>query len=362
VVAVFRVLTLGYAAALIVHDHHGYARPGIGFAALAAISAWTAVTVTAYARPRRRTPWLICTDVAVAVLLVVSTRLVDTAGQVSAGAPTIPAAWAASPVLACAVAGGPVGGLAAGAVIAAADLIERQALSQNTFNNIVLLLIAGGVGGYVVQLGLRAEAATARAASREAQTAERERIARGIHDSVLQVLALVNSRGRELGGEAAELARLAGEQESALRSLVSGAPAAQPGGGLLNLSPLLQPLGSSRVTVSCPASPVLLADAAARALACAAGAAIDNMRQHAGADASAWVLVEDDGAAVSVTIRDDGAGFAEGRLADAAAAGRLGVAQSISGRLRDVGGNARVTSAPGQGTQVELRVSRRPGC
>ena len=51
------------------------------------------------------------------------------------------------------------------------------------------------------------------AAQVEAATRERERLARGIHDSVLQVLALVRRRGEELGGEAAELGRLAGEQE-----------------------------------------------------------------------------------------------------------------------------------------------------
>ena len=41
-----------------------------------------------------------------------------------------------------------------------------------------------------------------------------------VHDGVLQVLALVQRRGLELGGEVAELGRLAGEQEVALRALV----------------------------------------------------------------------------------------------------------------------------------------------
>ncbi len=358
VVAVFRVVTLAYAAVLIIRGHHSYAHPGAGLAALAVMCAWTAITIAAYARPRGRQPWLICTDVAVAALLVLSTRLIDTGSRISAGAPTIPVSWAAASVLACAVAGGPVAGLAGAVVISAADIAERGTLPQSTFSNTVLVLIAGGVGGYVVRLGLRAEAAVDRAARREAAIAERERIARGIHDSVLQVLALVSTRGRELGGEAAELARLAGEQESALRSLVSGAPADRPGDGLLDVGGLLGPLGSSRVTVSCPAGAVLLADRPARALAAAAGEALDNIRRHAGAGARAWVLVEDDGAAVTVSIRDDGLGFSSGRLAEAAAAGRLGVAQSIVGRLRDVGGNACLTSSPGKGTEVELRVPR----
>ena len=71
------------------------------------------------------------------------------------------------------------------------------------------------------------------------------------------------------------------------------------------------------------------------------------------------MLVEDDGSSVTVSVRDNGLGFAAGRLAQAEAAGRLGVAQSIRGRLRDVGGSACVRSSPGQGTEVELRVPRR---
>jgi signal transduction histidine kinase len=360
VVGIFRVVTLAYAAFLVIRDHTGFARPAGGFLALTAMAVWTVVTVIAYARPGGRGPWLIGADVAVAALLVLSTRLILTAGQINAGAPTIPASWAASSVLACAVAGGPTGGLAGATVIAAADLAERQALPQSTFNNVVLVLIAGGVGGYVVQLGLRAEAAADRAARREAAIAERERIARGVHDSVLQVLALVSARGRELGGEAAELARLAGEQESALRTLVSGAAAtaAPPGGGVLDVAGLLEPMGSGCVTVSGPAGAVLLAEAPAHALAAAAGEALDNVRRHAGPDAKAWVLVEDDGAAVTVSVRDNGLGFAPGRLEEAEAAGRLGVAQSIRGRLRDVGGTARLTSTPGEGTEVELHVPR----
>ncbi len=357
-VAVFRVVALAYAAFLIIRNHHSYAHPAAGLLALAVMSAWTAITVIAYATPRGRTQWLICADVALAALLVLSTRLIDTASRISAGAPTIPVAWAASCVLACAVAGGPVAGLAGAAVIVAADLAERGALPQSTFSNAVLLLIAGGVGGYVVQLGLRAEVAVDGAARREAAIAERERIARGVHDSVLQVLALISAKGRELGGEAAELARLADEQESALRSLVSGASVGQSRAGLTDLGALLEPLGSSGVTVSCPAGCVLLPDAPARALAAAAAEALDNVRRHAGDGAQAWVLVEDDAVAVTVSIRDNGIGFADGRLAEAAGAGRLGVAQSIIGRLRDVAGSARLTSALGQGTEVELRVPR----
>ena len=127
-----------------------------------------------------------------------------------------------------------------------ADLIERQTRpTESTVDGLVLLLVVGGVGGYVVRVSLRAEAAADSAARKEAAIAERERIARGIHDSVLQVLALVSSRGKALGGEAAELGALAAEQEAALRSLVSGdstEPDAET--GLMDMRGLIEPLGS----------------------------------------------------------------------------------------------------------------------
>lgn len=59
-----------------------------------------------------------------------------------------------------------------------------------------------------------------------------------------------------------------------------------------------------------------------------------------------------------VTVRDDGPGIPEGRLVQAEGEGRLGVAQSIRGRLRDLGGTAELLSVPGQGTEVELRLPK----
>ena len=87
-------------------------------------------------------------------------------------------------------------------------------------------------------------------------------------------------------------------------------------------------------------------------------AALDNVRRHAGPDAHAWILVEDEPDEVIVTVRDDGPGIPEGRLDQAEGEGRLGVALSIRGRLRDLGGTAELISVPGQGTEVELKVPK----
>jgi signal transduction histidine kinase len=90
----------------------------------------------------------------------------------------------------------------------------------------------------------------------------------------------------------------------------------------------------------------------------AVAAAVENVRRHCPEGVRMWILVEDEPGGVVVTVRDEGPGIPAGRLDQAAAQGRLGVAQSIRGRLADLGGTATITSAPGQGTEVELRLGR----
>jgi signal transduction histidine kinase len=128
--------------------------------------------------------------------------------------------------------------------------------------------------------------------------------------------------------------------------------------GETDLRAVLLAEGSEQVTVSVPALPVLITEGAVEELASAVRAALANVRRHCGERARAWVLVEDEPGVVTVTVRDDGPGIPAGRLAEAAAAGRLGVSHSIQGRVRDLGGSAEIRSLPGEGTEVELRVPR----
>jgi len=178
---------------------------------------------------------------------------------------------------------------------------------------------------------------------------------------VLRAWAVVGGRGDEIGGEAAVLGRLAGEQEAILRALVAeGEPAPDTPAGMVDLGALLRRHASPHVTIAAPAQPVLLPADQAHELAAAVAAALDNVRVHCGSAAPAWVLVEAEPEHVTVTVRDDGPGIAPGRLEQAAAEGRLGVAQSIQGRLRELGGAVTITSSPGQGTEVELVLPLRP--
>ena len=364
--AVFRVYALAYASILIARNSQRFARPAAGWVAVAAMAAWTAYTIYAYARPAWRRWPLLTADLAVAGACVLVSPWVIGADNLAGGMSTLPIAWFAAPVVAWAIAGGRRRGLLAAALMGAADLSVRGPLQQHNLTGTALMLLAGGAVGHVARLGVDAEDRLHRAVELEAATRERERLARGIHDSVLQVLALVQRRGAELGGEAAELGRLAGEQEAALRALVAtAAPPTQdtelvdvPSAGGTDLRAALGRYAVPGVSLAAPAGPVTLPANVVAETAAAVGAALDNVRRHGGPGTRAWLLVEDEPAAVTVTVRDDGPGIAPGRLAGAAADGRLGVAQSIRGRIRDLGGTVTISSGAGGGTEVEIRVPR----
>ncbi|MFC5071631.1 MacS family sensor histidine kinase [Kitasatospora cinereorecta] len=377
----YRVLTLIYAVLLAGLRDTPYDRPWVAMAFLAVLALWTLVTLPRVANAASCTKRFLGIDLAVALAGILLTPLADFSARHVDGS-TLPSIWTAGSVLAFALKGGWRWAAFASTLVAAANIVERGEPSRDTVHNVLLVWVASIAIGYVVEVARASERTLARALEIEAATRERERLARDIHDSVLQVLAMVQRRGTALGGEAAELGRMAGEQEVALRTLVSSGlvPTTRvsedsaegavvrtvevdsdeegTGASECDLRTLLAPHAGSRVSFAEPGAPVLLAPGAARELAAAVSAALDNVRVHAGADAQAWILVEDEPDEVIVTVRDDGPGIPEGRLDQAEGEGRLGVALSIRGRLRDLGGTAELISVPGQGTEVELRIPK----
>ncbi|MFH8257525.1 MacS family sensor histidine kinase [Streptomyces roseolus] len=375
----YRVLTMVYAVLIFVTGRDRYERPWIAVAYLAVLCVWTLATLPKVANAASCTKRFLVADLALALTGILLTPLADAHAQ-SVDGPTLPTIWTAGSVLAYAIKGGWRWAGLASSLVAVANIVERGHPSRDTVHNVILVWVASIAIGYVVEVARASERTLARALEIEAATRERERLARDIHDSVLQVLAMVQRRGTALGGEAAELGRMAGEQEVALRTLVAGGLTRtshvsedESEGAVVrvvevddepaddtpvDLRALLAPRAGARVTLSDPGVPVPLPAAAARELAAAVGAALDNVRVHAGADARAWILVEDWDDEVIVTVRDDGPGIPEGRLAEAEGEGRMGVALSIRGRLRDLGGTAELISVPGQGTEVELKVPR----
>jgi signal transduction histidine kinase len=96
-------------------------------------------------------------------------------------------------------------------------------------------------------------------------------------------------------------------------------------------------------------------DERARALVAAVGEATLNAGRHSGAtEVSVFVEVEDD--AMSAYVRDHGTGFDP----EAVATDRRGIADSIIGRMERHGGTAQVNSRPGGGTEIVMRLPRKP--
>jgi signal transduction histidine kinase len=78
-----------------------------------------------------------------------------------------------------------------------------------------------------------------------------------------------------------------------------------------------------------------------------------NAGKHAGVSTvSLYAEVEPE--AVSVFVRDRGTGFDVGTVDG----DRHGVSGSIVGRMERHGGTAQIRTAPGEGTEVRLRISR----
>ncbi|MFL6123285.1 MacS family sensor histidine kinase [Actinophytocola sp.] len=356
---ILRIVTLFFALAVIYSHRTTYERPQLAFAAAGVMIAWTAVVSYRYWRPNG--PNLLAftiVDLAICCVVMTTSRWVLTPAQLHGlGTPLIPTIWVTGVVAAGALSAGAVVGTVFGGVVAAFNYGVRGYFDIDLTRDLFLLVGIGFVLGLAATSLRRSAERLAEALRVEAATAERERLARSIHDSVLQVLARVRRRGAELGGEAAELAKLAGQQEVALRALVSSAPAASEA-GMADLGARLKVLETDRVAVSAPATSVLVPAVVATELTAAVREALNNVDKHAGAEARAWVLLEDLGSEIVVSVRDDGVGIAPERVTEAEREGRMGIAKSLRGRIAELGGTVTLETAPGEGVEWELRVAR----
>jgi len=272
--------------------------------------------------------------------------------------------WQAVPPTALGLILGWRGGLAASLVVGVAMVLTVGRFDVEPIANAGLLVMLGTCVGYGADVARAEQAAVRRALRKQAEIAERDRLARTVHDGVLQALAFIHRRGLDLGGEAARLGVLAAQQERSLRALATGVPLPeleQALGGPVDLREALKVAVTGTAVLVAPEEPVDLGQRRAQEVTAAVEAALDNVRKHAGPDARAWVLVDDLGSDVVVTVRDNGVGVTEERLAQASGVGRIGVASSIHGRIADLGGRASYLFGPGGGTTVEMWVPKDGG-
>ncbi|QIK76868.1 MacS family sensor histidine kinase [Nocardioides piscis] len=340
-----------------VYRRANYDHPWVALLVLVVLVAWTGFVIWATASARRRTPLLFVADLAFAVGAVAATPLVK-GPDFNA---TIPGFWVMGALLAWAIHWHWKGGLVAACALSVVDLGLRDSIDQANYGNVFLLMIGGPIVGYMCESLQRMAAERDEAQRIAAAAEERTRLARAVHDGVLQVLALVQRRGSaSADADFAELGRLAGEQERVLRSLIRQQGTVSAGSAVRDVAGMLEELGSGhrlRVEVVTPGVPVELRADAAAELVAAVRACLDNVADHVGEDAQAWVLLEALPDQVVVSVRDSGPGIAPGRLDGAAGEGRLGVSESIRGRIADLGGTATLDTGA-HGTEWELAVPR----
>lgn len=352
--AIVRVVVTINMVALNAYRRDNFEHPDVGLGIVVALAVWTAAAIWLYRDRARRTPLLLVADLAITLAAMAATPWVKSEGFNA----TIPGFWVMGALLAWAIHWHWRGGLAAAAAIAAFDVVPRSELDQGNYGNVFLVLIGGPIVGYLCE-SLQRMARERDAAEHAAAAAEeRTRLARAVHDGVLQVLAMTQRRGAAAGGEWADLGRLAGEQERSLRSLIrqqDTVPTAA--GGLVDLAGALEAMATAhpvRVEVATPGAAVLVDAHVATETVAAVRACLDNVLAHV-PDGSAWVLAQAAPDQVTVSVRDDGPGIEPGRLEQAEGEGRLGVVSSIRGRIEELGGTARLESGT-WGTEWEIVV------
>ncbi len=183
---------------------------------------------------------------------------------------------------------------------------------------------------------------------------ERADIAARIHDSVLQTLALIQRRA----DDPAKVIQLARLQERELRSwLFEGRAPNEIDADLTFAAGVRQIQQDVETRYGVPVEAVTVGDSELddnlSALLAAAREATVNAAKWSGADVIS-LFAEVEPAEVSLVVRDRGQGFDPG----AVPADRKGLAESVHGRITRRGGTAIVSTAPGEGTKVTLKMPR----
>ena len=359
-------------------------RAELAWAALGATAVWNVwLTLTrGWERPLVR--WV---DLAISFGLLVVSGVVVTEGGVELGrVPFFATAYPATSALTLGAGAGVGAGLLGAAVLSIGLSLSRQVNGSpvmglgrdewtDLVNGMVYFFSAGGAAGLVSQVlhrsGEELRQANERVIlerERAARLAERESLGRRIHDSVLQTLALVNKRARELGARASVpgrevegLAEMAEQQERALRALLQTDPDDAPI-GQVSLRTILEAsaFGVTGVPVTInPVGTVWLPADHVEELMAAVRQALENASTHAHAS-TVTVFGDRDEAGVVVSIRDDGVGF-DYDEETLRREGKLGVLKSMKGRIEELGGSMSVYSAPGRGTEIEFHLPTAEG-
>jgi phage shock protein PspC (stress-responsive transcriptional regulator)/signal transduction histidine kinase len=254
-----------------------------------------------------------------------------------------------------------------GAILVVTGIVVFLARSVNIdqmqFALLAVIAALVGVAVLTVPFWLRLVRDLGDERTQRIRTEERAEIAAHLHDSVLQTLALIQKQA----DAPREVLRLARGQERQLRGWLYG-PSGYGGGKLGGQADAPTMLSEAiaracgevedqfaikvqhvKVGDDCPL------DERLTGLVYAAREATVNAAKHAGVgEVSVYAEIEPD--AVEIFVRDRGKGFDPSTVPD----DRHGLADSIRGRMERNGGELRLRTGPGEGTEVHLRMPREP--
>ncbi|RFS86668.1 ATP-binding protein [Actinomadura spongiicola] len=275
-----------------------------------------------------------------------------------------------------------VGGLGAAILWQQADRDQRQRwtlpLRQRWLRSLLgLLLVVGGIGGFLVQ---KVDADQARSVviamliiltgvavivtpwvvrlwqdldaerHERIRSQERAELAAHIHDSVLHTLTLIQRNAHDTR----QVQRLARSQERTLRTWLYQ-PRADPdqtfAAAIREIAGEVEDDHGVPIEVVCVGDTSL--DERLGAALQAAREAMVNAAKYAEAP-SVSVYAEVEREEIAIFVRDRGKGFDLDQVPD----DRMGVRGSIIGRMERNGGRATVRTAPGEGTEVRLEMQR----
>ena len=240
--------------------------------------------------------------------------------------------------------------LAAGLALVVAGVLVMVSGSGSWEQTWLALLssvaVLGGVALVLLPWGLKFIRDLEAERAGRVRATERAEIAAHLHDSVLQTLALIQRRA----GNETDVVRLARAQERELRGWLYRDPDKEAG----QLSEGMQAAAAEvEDSLGHAVEVVSVGDCAMserhEALVQAAREAMLNAARHGGGPVSVYLEVADGSA--EVFVKDRGPGFDP----DAVPADRLGVRESIIGRMNRHGGTATITSSQ-DGTEVRLRL------
>ena len=345
-VVVVRWLTLSWAAIGVAISTEHLVHPVVAVALIGLALAFTATTTVLW----RNDPGQLATVLVVVVELVIAALLLVGDGFVYADtrAQSLPWAWPAAGLVAAGVVFGRRWAVVAAISLSIASFVgEGLNDGGNGFgqwgvtasSKAGLYILTALVAGYMAR--------RLRAAEQEISAARaREEVAVRLHDGVLQTLAVIQRRSTDT-----ELSSLARDQERDLRDFLAGSTSAQPGltASLREAAALFERRHGGRAEVVIADD---LEEPPAETIAAVAGAvgeALANVGKHAQADRVVVYAEPDWEDGFNVSIKDNGIGFDPEAVEK-----RIGLKESITGRIEAIGGRVEIASKPGRGTEVRL--------